>query len=344
MKLRLFLFSAIFFLILFLLTEILLRLTLVFFGYPFFKPSDNIYKSYYTNLDPVRQKDIKSNDDIFDVLILGGSVVSTPWSNLEARLDTILKDEYKDRKFAFYNIAGAGHTSLDNALKYTLLDKQRFDLVFYYEAINENRANNIPAKDFRQDYSHIQWYDGIYLLQAHPEINITVIPYVVDKAIRFIRDNIKKRVFISQDKVDPAYAVFGSDIKTAVPYQKNIERLIKTAASRGDKLVLMSYASYFPPNVKLTGKEKDMKHFAGCRFASPVTIWGLPENVHKGIEIHNMGLRKLVKKYRMPFLDMEATMPKDSTLFCDVCHVSEAGAQRFAHEMAGFIIREKIVK
>ena len=71
MKLRLLLFSAIFFLILFLLTEILLRLTLVFFGYPFLKPSDTIYKSYYTNLDQIRDKEIKSDDDIFDVLILG---------------------------------------------------------------------------------------------------------------------------------------------------------------------------------------------------------------------------------------------------------------------------------
>jgi hypothetical protein len=344
MRLRLFLFSAIFFLILFLLTEVLLRIALVVFGYPFFKPADNLYKSYYTNLDAVRQSNIRSDDDIFDVLILGGSVVSTPWSNLEARLDTILRSEYKGKKFAFYNIAGAGHTSLDNAIKYALLDKQRFDLIFYYEAINENRANNIPAKDFRQDYSHIQWYNEIYLLRAHPEINITVIPYVVDKAIRFIRDHIRKRVFISQEKVDPAYAAFGSDIKTAEPYRKNVERLIKTAASRGDKLVLMSYATYFPPNVKLTGEEKDMKYFAGCRFASPVTIWGTPENVRKGIGVHNLELRKLVNQYQTPFLDMEALMPKDSTLFCDVCHVSEPGAQRFAREMAAFIIREKIVK
>jgi hypothetical protein len=344
MNLRLILFSSIFFLILFLLTEILLRLGLVFLGYPFLRPSDNIFKSYYTNLDPIREKVIKSDDDVFDVLILGGSVVSTPWSNLEARLDTILKKQYKDKKFAFYNIAGAGHTSLDNYLKYKLLEEERFDLVVYYEAINENRANNIPAKDFREDYSHIKWYNDIHLLRAHPEINYTVVPYLVDRTVQYFRDKIRHKIYISQEKVDPDYAVYGSDIKTADSYRKNIDGLIQTAKTRGDRLVLMSYATYFPENVKLTGEQIDMSHFAGCMFASPVTIWGKPENVKKGVDTHNMILRKLVQERQVDFLDMEAAMPKDSSLFCDVCHVSEPGAQRFAHEMVGFIIRQKFVK
>ncbi|NIJ53389.1 hypothetical protein [Dyadobacter arcticus] len=344
MRLRLLIFSSIFFLILFLLTEILLRLSVVFLGYPFLKPSDNIYKSYYTNLEPIRKKVIKSDDAVFDILILGGSVVSTPWSNLEGRLDTILKKEYGDKKFAFYNIAGAGHTSLDNYLKYKLLEKQRFDLVVYYEAINENRANNIPAKDFRNDYSHIKWYSDIHLLQAHPEINFTVIPYLVGRTIQYISDKLTHKVYISQEKVDPQYAAYGSDIKTAASYEKNLADLIETAKLRGDKLIMMSYATYFPPNVKLTGEQIDMKHFAGCMYASPVTIWGKPDNVKKGIETHNQVLRKLVQNNKVLFLDMEAAMPKDSTLFCDVCHLSEPGAQRFAHEIERFMVRQKLLK
>ncbi|TLU99136.1 hypothetical protein [Dyadobacter luticola] len=344
MNLRVVLFSSIFFLILFLLTELLLRLSLLFLGYPFLKPADNIFKSYYTNLDPIRKKEIKSDDEIYDVLILGGSVVSTPWSNLEARLDTLLRNEYKGKKFAFYNIAGAGHTSLDNYLKYKLLKDQRFDLVLYYEAINENRANNIPAKDFRNDYSHIKWYNDIYLLESHPEINFTVIPYLVDRTIHYIKDKVTHKVYVSQEKVDPQFAQYGSDIKTAGSYGKNLEGLVRIAKERGDKLVLMSYATYFPPNVKLTGEQVDMSHFAGCMFASPVTIWGKPDNVKKGVQTHNLVLRKVVKDSQVAFLDMEALMPKDSTMFCDVCHVAEPGAQRFAREVSGFIIREKMVQ
>ncbi|WAC12214.1 hypothetical protein [Dyadobacter pollutisoli] len=103
----------------------------------------------------------------------------------------------------------------------------------------------------------------------------------------------------------------------------------------------MSYATYFPDNVKLTGEESDMKHFAGCNYASPVTIWGKPEGVRKGVQVHNRILKKLVAANRVLFLDMKNRMPKDSTLFCDVCHVSEPGAQHFAHEIVQFIIRQK---
>src|SRR5690606_11270376 len=105
---------------------------------------------------------------------------------------------------------------------------------------------------------------------------------------------------------------FGADIKTAEPYESNIQKIIDTARSRKDSLVLISYATYFPASVKLTGEESDMKHFAGCNYASPVTIWGRPENVSKGVQVHNDILRKLVVTNQVSFLDMENLMPKDA--------------------------------
>lgn len=345
MKSRNVLFSGIFALILVCLTESLVRIGLVFLGYPFFKPSDYIYKGFYDNMQDVRKKEIRRGGDVKNVLILGGSVVSTPWAHLESRLDTILQKHYgKGARYVFHNVAAAGHTSRDNVLKYSLLEDKRFDLVMYYEAINENRANNIPAKDFRQDYSHMRWYRDIYLLRSHPEINITVIPYLLDKLITSVKDRLDHRVYISNEHVDPQFAQYGADIKTKEPYRRNLEEIIATANRRGDRLLLMSYASFFPENVVLTGEQKDMDHFAGCNYASPVVVWGKPENVKKGIDVHNLVLRDLVKKHGTLFFDMEKHMPKDPKLFCDVCHVSEPGAQRFAHEIADFFVQRKVLE
>jgi hypothetical protein len=345
MKSRLLFFTFIFALLLFLIAEILLRISLVFFGYPFLRPSDYLYNGFYENMNVVRDKPIVRGTGVKNILILGGSVVSTPWSHLESRLDTILQKHYgKESRFAIYNIAGAGHTSLDNVLKYKLLEDKQFDLVLYYEAINENRVNNIPPQHFRKDYTHVKWYRDIELLQRHREINVTVIPYLVDKLISTVRDRATHRIYVSAEKVNPQYVKFGGDIKTGESYGQNIEELIKIAQTRGEKLLLMSYASYFPQNVTLTGEQEDMKHFAGCYFASPVVIWGKPEHVKKGIDVHNQVIRRLSKQYDMLFLDMENAMPKDSSLFCDVCHVSEPGAQRFAHEIVEFIVRHKILE
>lgn len=341
MKFRTLLFSTVFFVILLVFAELLLRLTLMFYGYPFFRPSDYIYKGFYKELEPIARKEIRNDDAVKDVLILGGSVVSTPWSHLESRLDTILRKSYpKGSQFAFYNAAVAGHTSLDNRIKYDLLDKQRFDLVLYYEAINENRANNIPPKDFRADYSHIKWYSDIYLLQAHPEINFTVMPYLVHKIYKALKDRLTHRRYISQEEVDPNYVRYGDSIKTAASFKKNIGDIINTATKRGEPLLLLTYASYFPENVTLTGQKSDTQYFACCYFSSPVTTWGSPENVKRGIGIHNQILRELAHKRHVALLPMDTIMPQDSTLFRDVCHFSEAGAHHFAFHLAEFIVKK----
>ncbi|UON83023.1 hypothetical protein MUK70_28895 [Dyadobacter chenwenxiniae] len=315
------------------------------YGYPLLKPGDYLYSGFYPTIKEMIGKDIRNDDDIQDVLILGGSVISTPWSNMEARLDTILRKKYGNaKKFAFYNTAAAGHTSLDNLIKYKLLAGKSYDLVIYYEAINENRANCIPDKDFRADYSHIKWYSDIYLLQSHPEINYTVIPYVCHLVTRGIRDKMDRKVYASQEQVDPAFAKFGAKIKTAASYQKNLSGIIDLSKRRGDALLLLNYASYFPEGVKLTGEQKDMDHFAGCHYASPVTIWGEANNVKKGIDKHNQILINMAKRSGKHFFDMARNMPQDGSFFCDVCHVSERGAQHFSNKLATFIVDFKLLE
>jgi len=345
MNWRPFLFSLIFFIILFVVTEIILRIALMCYGYPLLKPGDYLYSGFYPTISEMIEKDIRSDDDVQDVLILGGSVISTPWSNMEVRLDTILRKKYgQAKKFAFYNTAAAGHTSLDNLIKYKLLEDKRFDLVIYYEAINENRANCIPDADFRSDYTHIKWYCDIELLRAHPEINFTVIPYVCDLILKGIKDKIARKIYASREQVDPGFAKFGANIKTGSSYRKNIKDIINISRKRGDKLLLLSYASYFPKGVKLTGEQQDMDHFAGCHYASPVTIWGQAEFVKKGIMVHNRILTDLAKQNKTYFFDMAGNIPQDGRFFCDVCHVSEPGAQNFANKLTAYIVDFKLVE
>lgn len=269
MKLRYILFSGIFALTLLLITELLLRMGLTFFGYPFLRPADYLFTRFYDNMQELRTKEVRRGGPVKSVLILGGSVVSAPFSHMESRLDTILRKHYgPGADFAFYNIACPGHTSLDNALKYSLLEDDRFDLVIYYEAINENRANNIPPALFSDDYTHMRWYHDIHLLRAHPELNFTVIPYLIHIAASHLRDRLIHQTYISIEQVDPQFEQYGADIKTGASYRKNMEQIIQIARKRGDRLLLMSYASYFPPHVILTGEQQDMDHFAGCRFST----------------------------------------------------------------------------
>ncbi len=343
MKLRKLSFYIIFVLVLAGSAELFSRAFLCCYGYSFWKPSGYIFDGFYKNLKQSAPQQTGGTGKSTRILILGGSVVSPGYSNLHTRLDTILTKAYGGtRDFEVVNAAAPAHTSLDNLLKYRFLAEQRFDLVIYYEGINDTRVNNIPPGNFRDDYSHVKWYSEIYLFLRHPEIDISVIPYLADKVLSAMRDKLSGEIYLEPIGVDPRFAKFGRQLRTKHCYKKNVEGIASIAQQRGEKLLLVSYASYFPKD-SLTGRESDNLHYAKCMFATPVTMWGEPANVKAGIAQHNQVVREIAMKYGTPFLDLEKRMPKDSTLFCDVCHISESGAQRFAHEIVQFIIRQKIV-
>lgn len=329
--------------LLLLFTELAFRSALFFFGYPFWLPGNYLQKKYYTFIDQMAPP--PDDKDARNILILGGSVVNTDWSRMEKRLDTLFQKAYPGiKKFNFFNVAMPGHNSLDNVIKYKLMDDHHFDLVIYYEAINENRANNISSELFHEDYSHIKWYDEVNLLRAHPEMNFTVTPYVVHRVVKGIKDKLSHRKYISNDVVDPELASYGSDIKTAKSYEKNIGAIASFANERKEPLILVKYANFFPEGVKLTGEETDKKYFTPCFVVSPVTTWGKPENVQKGIRVHNEILEKAHHTYHTYFFDMSAVLPKDSTMFCDVCHLSEQGAQLFARKLSEYVVSNKLIK
>ena len=326
-------------------SEFIFRVALCLFGYPFFLPAHYLEKKYYPFIEPMEQVVVERGGNTRNILILGGSVVNTHWSRLEMRLDTLFQKAYPNvRKFNFFNVAMPGHNSRDNMIKYELLKNQHYDLVIYYEAINENRANNISSELFYADYSHIKWYDEINLVLKHPEMNVTVMPYAIHLLFKSLTDKLAHRKYISNEQVDPGYADFGKDIKTAPSYFENINAIAMLANNKRDPLLLVKYASYFPAGVHLTGEPVDKKYFTPCYVVSPVTTWGKPEHVAKGIRIHNEMLEKVYHDQKTYLFDMSAVMPKDSAMFCDVCHLSEPGAQRFAQALSNFVVSNKLIR
>ncbi len=324
-------------------TELMLRTVLLIFGYPLLCPANYLRKRYYPFVEGMLS--VSQEKGTRNILILGGSVVNTDWSRMDKRLDTLFQNAYPGvKKFNFFNVAMPGHNSLDNLIKYKLLKNQKFDLVIFYEAINETRANNVPTEQFHEDYSHIKWYDELNLLIAHPELNVTVIPYVIHLVSKTVWDKITNREYISNDAVKAEYAVLGKEIKTAKSYYRNVTAIANYSHQKKDPLLLVKYAYFFPDSAELTGESADEKYFTPCHVVSPVTTWGKPMNVKNGIEIHNNLLERISHEQSTYFFDMSKELPKDSTMFCDVCHLSEQGAQMFSSKLSSYIISNALIK
>jgi hypothetical protein len=308
--------------------------------YPFWQPS----RKFYSELEKIRQVPVSQNDDKFDILILGGSAMSIEFGlSINKALDSLLDQPANGRKVQLFNAATPAHTSLDNLNKYRLLGKQRFDLVIYYEAINETRANNIPKQYFLDDYRHILWYYDLNLVKRHPEINWTVLPFIAHKSFNLVIDKLKGKKFMEFQSVNPDYVKFGKEIKTEKPYHHNVDQIVIEAQKRKEKIMLMTYALYVPPSVRGNGGYTDYRDFAGCPAPSPLWLWGDPENVQAGVNRHNEAIRQIAAKRHTYFLDMDQQMPRDRNFYCDLCHMTDSGGKEFANKVYQYITTNQLL-
>ncbi|WP_198034395.1 hypothetical protein [Dyadobacter tibetensis] len=174
-------------------------------------------------------------------------------------------------------------------------------------------------------------------------MKFTIIPYVLDLVFTEIKSLIIKQQYIPMETVDPQFMDYGSGVKTAESYENNLSEICQLAKEKKEQLLLVEYAPYFPAGQNLTGREEDKQAFANCYGMSPVTTWGRPENVQKAIDIHNEILLKVSKKEQIPYLDMSKKLPKHKVMYCDVCHLSEIGAQVFYKELACYILEKNLL-
>lgn len=327
----------------YLFLEIIGRVGGMFLGLPFWQPKNIYLKKYYPEVRVVMDSIESSQTHDINVLILGGSVISNLWSKSDQRLDSLLSPSFPSKNLRFYNVALPGHTSYDNLIKYKLLKGYPFQLVIYYEAINENRVNNIPTNSFHPDYSHMKWFEELGILGRHPEINYTILPYIIDRSFVTIKSMLTHKIYINETYVPKEYHQYASEIRTAPTYKKNIAELVSLVQERKEKVLLMTYASFFP-DVKLENKKEIYAYFAGCKFASAMDLWGNPYNVKKGIAIHNQELMAVARKNNLTYLDMATIMPANRLFFCDICHLSDAGATFFCEQIKQEIIKKKYLK
>ena len=343
-------FSVLFFLI---LLEVGTRFVMMsFFQTPFFKPSNIIYEYYPILKDVSNYKYDKSRKNL---LILGGSVVFNDTIHVGKEADAFLNMQtttYKahfcaldklipNDEFNVLSLSMSAHNSLDSWYKYQYCKRKgiKFDYIFVYHGINDQRTNNIWANRFDEYYRHVEFYDDLYLINHHPEINFTTIPYLVDWFIlNFKKDRqgleryISKDVFMGLLTGEPEeFVKEGKDIKTAVTFKRNYERIINLAKKKNEKVVLSTYAWNQPEDYTFEAfYEKQLPYYDEQLF--PTELYGMPENIRKGLQIHNNIINTLSKEHPdLPYIDVNSNIPDTHEYFNDVCHLTDKGCQQLAH-------------
>jgi hypothetical protein len=273
---------------------------------------------------------ISNTDDIYDVLMVGGSTISDSFSWVSKHLKKGLEDRL-NRPVRVFNLAASCHNTRDSLLKCRFLAQKHFDLVVVYDGINDTRMNNAPPGEFRDDYSHCIWYKHLNNLDRHPQLFRSALPFLLLYTKDCVAQACGLAWFVPPRDASPELLEFGRIIRTREPFQNHLREIIARAKSKGERIVLMTFAAYVPANYSLQAyRDGELDYEPDQCTGCPVEIWGKPENVLAALAQHNQAIRELAAENQaVIFVDQETRIPHSATFFKDCCHFTKVGARRF---------------
>jgi len=283
-------------------------------------PGDGIPGRFYPELRAVQGE---TRGDRIDVLLLGASVLDQATPELRRQAAARFGPEV-----CLHDLAVSGHTSLDSWYKYRHLRDDHFDLVVVYHAINELRTNNTPPERFHDDYSHYSWYALINLFERRDGWQRSGLFVALNLGLIKAEMALGLRDFTPRHVPMEATMHHGETIRSAGPFRRNLEHILDLAEARGEPVLLLSFASYVPLDYTHERFLERQLDYAG--YEVPIRLWGLEENVVRGLGVHNRVLRALAETREVRFLDLAAAMPAQGDHYLDICHFSRKGEERFA--------------
>jgi hypothetical protein len=296
------------------------------FHVPFRDPS-RVLNAMYPELRDVAYAAPARGDGFYNVLLLGGSTLHPDWGPVAQALKEQLVEAGR-RNVRVLDLAWPAHTSRDSRLKYAALGEARFDLVVLYDGINDARVNNVPPNLFREDYGHYSWYELANTLATYHRSASFALPYTV----RYLW--ISLRQALHPDRYVPTvpradWTQYGGNVRSAVAFRDNYEAILELASKRHDRVVLMTFAAYVPEDYSLAAFEQ--KRLAYVMHSKPIEDWGRPQFVLKAVAAQNEVVRGLAAEHPGVLLvDQAKLMGATPSYFNDVCHLTVAGASRFA--------------
>ncbi|MDB5384716.1 MAG: hypothetical protein JWM11_362 [Planctomycetaceae bacterium] len=297
------------------------------FGVPLTAKAD-VWDYYFPELrsSGVLDADVRPDDDVLDVVLLGASTLEKGWANIDELLLEALKQEWGG-PIRVFNLAVIAHTSRDSLLKFSRIAGKPFDVVLIYDGFNDCRMNNCPPELFREDYTHCSRYASFEdrkrrgsIMRPLDTMNLT-------------------EPLIGLGSPDLEAAKFGVLLKTPEPFRQNLNRILELARAQGSLVVLNTFASHIPEDYtdeKLQRGEMDFGKKEGAQ-RCPLEMWGRKSDVVTCVRVHNEVIQQVAQQdpKTVLLIDQAARLSGDGQNFIDVCHFTDQGCRNFVgHVMA----------
>jgi hypothetical protein len=299
--------------------------------------ASDLYLAFYDELREVDDAPITRDDDVFDVLLLGGSVLHPAFGTIAPYLGERL-EENLGRPVRVFNLAHAAHSSRDSLIKYRMLEDKRFDRVVFYHGINEARLNSAPPDLYRDDYTHMSWYARIAAIGKHPEVPVLLLPYALHFMWIKFGENTGLIRYLPKHAPRDEWTQYGGDVRTDRALAANLGKIIQLARERADPLVVITFVTYLPEGYDLEKPHDEQApgvNDYSRNGSSRIELWGRGPHVMKAIEAHNAAIRRgAAGAPDVTLVDLARTYPARGEYMVDVCHFTDAGCQQFVDAVA----------
>ena len=236
-----------------------------------------------------------------------------------------------------FNLAFPAHTSRDSLLKYSALGDSRFDLVVFYHGMNDVRVNNAPPDIFREDYSHYSWYKVINTFASYHGRAYFALPYTLHYLVVGIQGTLGSEQVVPTHIPRGDWVRYGKEPRSTVSFERNLSALLDVAAQRGDRVLLMTFASHVAKDH--SREATSQKRRANGLRPDPIEIWGVCEHVAHTVAKHNEIVRRLAaKREDVLFVDQAKLMDGDADCFFDPCHLTDGGCSKFVENMLAVLL------
>jgi hypothetical protein len=271
------------------------------------------------------------DDETIDVLVLGGSVLHPDWSSVGRALTEELATATR-RRVHVHNLATPAHTSRDSVLKYEALRQQRYELVVFYHAINETRANNVPPELFDPDYEHYSWYRYVNRAATDPLAPLLVTPTVGTHVVTKLGRALGLLQLVSTHKPEPEWIAYGHEVRTRASFRRHLDRILALAREKSEPVLLMTFATWVPEDY--TPERFQAMQTGYTTHQTPLAIWGDPPAVLNAVRVHNAELRAAAAQGPgVALVDQALLMPPGRRYWNDVCHLTVRGSSAFVDNM-----------
>lgn len=279
------------------------------------RDAEFVWRYYYPELwDSGAMDAVTSPEDAtIDILLLGGSVLEQTGPLWESAVS-----EQTGQKVRVYNLAVSAHTSRDSLTKYGHLKGKHFDWVVVYHGINDVQLNYATDEQFKDDYTHCAWYDGMQRRIKEGRLNLIS-----------LTDSLVTNL-IDRGGPTPDRYHLGRKLRTPKPFGDNVRAIVDQALTSDARMMLMTFAWHLPSGYSREEYLAGRLDYGDGHFKMLAEDWGEPSQVPILIQAHNEEIRSAAvdaSGQNAVLVDAASELAHTGKLFSDVCHLTPAGCE-----------------